>query len=207
MGQDLFHATDEANPLAEASDPIATIDEVREAIEGLSSAELNKLEKYSRYRIRGLGRRAAGRDHEDLLKEAITATLSGNRRWRKESVPFQNHLLGTIRSISSHWGEKTSTSEAFLESELVRDTGSDKLYSPFQNVASEEPEADRQLSARQQLEQIYRRFDKDPDIPALLEGMAQGLSGPEIQAEYKFTKNKYEAALRRLRRGVSALEK
>jgi len=187
-------------------DPIATIDEVREAIEGLSSAELNKLEKYSRYRIRGLGRRAAGRDHEDLLKEAITATLSGNRRWRKESVPFQNHLLGTIRSISSHWGEKTSTSEAYLESELVRDNGSDRPYSPFQDIASDVPEADRLLSARQQLDRIYKRFDNDPDIPSLLEGLSLGLSGPEIQAQFKFSKNKYEAALRRLRRGVSALE-
>jgi len=189
-----------------APDPIiASIDEVREAIEGLTSAELNKLEKYARYRIRGLGRKAAGRDHEDLLREAMTATLSGSRRWKKETVPFFTHLLGTIRSLSSHWREKASTHEAYLESELVRDNGGSRPYSPFQDIASDLPNPDRVMVAREKLKQIYTRFEKDPDVPHILEGLSEGMSGPEIQTAYQFSKKKYEAALRRLRRGISAL--
>ncbi len=187
------------------ADPIASIDEVREAIEAMTSAELLKLEKYARYRIRGLGRKAAGRDHEDLMKEAITATLAGNRRWKRENISFLTHLMGAVRSISSHWGEKSAESEAYLESELIRDSTNGKSYSPFQDFSSDTPNPDRVMAARQKLKQIQTRFEKDADILQILDGLSEGLSGPEIQTSYQFSKKKYEAALRRLRRGITAL--
>src|SRR5262245_846965 len=45
----------------------ATPAEVRAAVEALTEADIVRLEKFARYRIRGLGRMAGGRDHEDLL--------------------------------------------------------------------------------------------------------------------------------------------
>ena len=73
------------------------------AIQSLSDADNLRLEKFARFRIRGLGRASAGRDWRDLLGEALAATLDPNhRRWNK-SVTFVQHLLGAMRSISTAW--------------------------------------------------------------------------------------------------------
>jgi hypothetical protein len=79
----------------------ATLDEVRAAIENLMPEQLLRLKKYARQRIRGLGRASMGRDHKDLLQEAITATLDPDRRrWNKGAVDFVGHLIGAMRSIA-----------------------------------------------------------------------------------------------------------
>ena len=96
---------------------IATVDEVQAAVEGLSAANLLRLEKFARWRVRGLGRRAGGRDHRDLLQEAMTSTLAGDRNWNKAAVHFVGHLLGAMRSISTHWGEQADPEDVLLEAD------------------------------------------------------------------------------------------
>jgi len=53
----------------------ASLAEVQEAIDNLSPADLIRLEGYAVWRIRAIGRKALGRNHEDLLGEAVFATL------------------------------------------------------------------------------------------------------------------------------------
>lgn len=185
-------------------DAIASAEEVREAVEGLSAAELLKLEKYARYRIRGLGRKASGRTHEDLLRDAMTLSLSGDRRWKKFKISFVTHLLGVVRSISSHWSEKFSANEPFLESEL-RDPLGKGTSTLLQNVPSHEPTVETVMNAQQKIQQILDRFEKDGEVKQIIQGMAEGLGGNDMQTVFRFTKKQYEAALRRLRRGTAAL--
>ena len=93
--------------------------------------DLGRLEKYARYRIRGLGRKATGRDHEDLLGEAVQDTLDlEKRKWNKR-VSFAQHLMGAMRSISSHWREQFDTREPLLESEVFRTTEEGEVLSPL----------------------------------------------------------------------------
>src|SRR5437763_7081265 len=100
----------------------ATREEVVAAVEALTRHEYLRLEQYARWRIRGIGRAARGRDWEELLREAISATYEGSRHWNKESVDFPGHLIGVMRSISSHWRDQFNPDEAFLESEVIRVT-------------------------------------------------------------------------------------
>ena len=51
--------------------------EVDRAIKGLTSSELLQLQLFAKFRVRGLGRAARGRDWEDLLEEALCRTLIG----------------------------------------------------------------------------------------------------------------------------------
>src|SRR5262249_26180517 len=83
-------------------DEIHTADEVVRALQRLSAAELLKLQNYAHWRIRGLGQYGRGKDEEDLLQEAILATVEGRRVWNK-NVEFTTHLAGSMRSISSNW--------------------------------------------------------------------------------------------------------
>src|ERR1043165_7035542 len=93
----------------------ATREEVVAAVEALTHHEYLRLEQDARWRIRGRGRAARGRDWEELLREAISATYEGNRRWNKELVDFSRHLIGVMRSTSSHWREQFDPDEALLE--------------------------------------------------------------------------------------------
>jgi hypothetical protein len=70
-------------------------EEVVVAIEALTREQHLRLERFARWRMRGLGRAAQGRDWEDLLGDAIAATYEGKRRWNKESVDFFHHLIAS----------------------------------------------------------------------------------------------------------------
>lgn len=183
----------------------ATPDEILKAIEALTEGQLVKLQRYAKYRMRGLGRKAAGRDHEDLLTEAMTATLAGNRRWNSQAIDFFTHLVGVMRSISSHWAEQFSPQEAYLESEIFS-PGSNREGSLFINEPSDVPSADRVMSAKEEVRRIEAHFASDPLIPKLLDGLKEGLTGPELQARYHLTKRAYETGMKRLRRGIAAME-
>jgi len=189
---------------AELGEETAGVDEIRAAIESLSEAELLRLERYAKFRIRSLGGRTLGRDHEDLLREALTATLGGDRRWKRRKIPFFTHLIGAMRSLSSHWNERERTVAMLNESELTDEPGK---YSPILTRSSQTPGVDRVLEAQQELKRIESHFSKDANVMAILEGLKEGLTGPEIQAAWKLQRTDYESALKRMRRGVERLSR
>jgi endoribonuclease L-PSP len=84
-------------------DSAATPAEITAAMEALSTPALLRLRNYARLRVQILGRKAAGRTDTELLADAMNATLEGKRRWNKRKVDFVGHLIGAMRSISSHW--------------------------------------------------------------------------------------------------------
>jgi hypothetical protein len=190
----------ETTPSNEADLGVASLDDVANAVELLTETELVRLTGYAKYRMRGLGRRSGGRDHEDLMKEAITLTLSGQRRWKPVNVTFDRHLIGVMRSISSHWAEQLGADELWFESELT--PGDSTATSPLQRVPSVMPEVDTVLSARQELDLIYRRFKADAAVLHVLEGLKEGMTAKEVQEAYAMPKNDYESAMKRLRRAA-----
>jgi len=87
-------------PPAEATP--ATKQEIEQAIEALTTAQLVRLQKIAAYRHRSLGTRGAGRNEGDLLSDAIIATLEGRRKWFKANVDFVTFIKGVMRSLASH---------------------------------------------------------------------------------------------------------
>jgi DNA-directed RNA polymerase specialized sigma24 family protein len=181
--------TDSGKPTGAA---IADAPSVVEAIEALSTVELVKLERYARFRMRALGGQSFGRDAEDLLREAITASLSGARRWRPEAVSFFGHLVGVMRSISSHWAERAAHESRFVDE--ARWFGADGA-----------PDAERLLGMRRTLRAIEDSVAGDAELGRLISGFHDGLAPAEIREENGWSRPQYDAALKRLRRAVSRL--
>lgn len=184
----------------------ATEEEVVAAIEGLSEPALVRLEKFARLRIAGLGRASCGRDHEDLLSEAVTRTLAGNRRWNRD-VTFVQHMLGVIRSISSHWREQfDQDDEPWLEADLTSGDDSAAMATPLQRASAPGPVIDDELVTKQALDQIQQMFSGDKVISDIIDGLDAELSGPEIQTVLGLTEKEYRTKMRQIRRKTKPIK-
>lgn len=176
--------------------------EIRQAINSLTDPQWLRLEKYAAWRIRGLARKASGRAGMDLLQEAVTATLEGRRSWNKASVDFVGHLLGVMRSMSTHWGEQFDPDEARTEAEVAPSTATGDTLTQVTGAGSQQSPADDVVAAREAIETIEHYFAKDQRVLELLEGLREGLTGPEVQELFNMSPAEYEAAKKRLRRGA-----
>lgn len=201
---------------------IASAEEVEYAISRLTTAELSKIDSYAKYRILGLGAYSKGYTKEALLNEALTRTLEGKRNWRKSAVDLVGHLIGTIKSISSHWIEESKVHKEslhsgdskdldneekiqrkeLLESEVLNETVEGKSLSPIEIAPSLDPDQERTMAAKQQLEEIRQMFSDDKQVLDVIDGLSCEMTGVEIQGVTGMTLNEYDAAIKRLRRTV-----
>jgi hypothetical protein len=198
-GMKSVNPTSRRVPLEEA----ASLEEVSAALDSLSREDQWRLESSARYRIRGLGRAAHGRDDEDLLREAIAATCDPERRrWRKNEVSFVQHLKGAMQSISSHWRVAFDEDEAFSEADVISTDKDGKEYNPLLEAETPLPNADRSLAAKEQLAQIEELVADRPLTALIVGGMREEMSGPEIKELLGISQKEYETEMRWLRRNV-----
>ena len=187
--------------------PKATPSEVSSAIEALTPAELLRLRSYARFRMRALSSAGIGRNHEDLMSEAITATLAGTRRWNKEAVDMTGHLAGVMRSLSSHWSAQVATAGEGLVWQGAVDEGTGERAQVAQESPAVRPDAERELAARQEVERIRRYFVSDELVLRVIGQFEQGLRGPDIKQALGLSQKQYETVLKRLRRGVERMQR
>ena len=74
------------------------------------------------------------------------------------------------------------------------------------DLRSSVPDGLRVAAAHEQLCTIGQRFEKDDEVGLVLEGLASGMKGPEIQDDLGITATEYETIMTRLRRGVDRKE-
>jgi hypothetical protein len=186
----------------------ATAAEVIAAIESLSAEEDYRLKKYARYRIRGLGRAAMGRTYSSLLAQAVASTLQGaesktkGRKWDKNRVPFVHHLLGVMRSVSTHWKEtyeRRGMEAEELDCEAARVDEYGNLLRPTEQ--SIDPTADpfRSCAASELLDMLDKHFAGDQDALLVIKALKRGMSLPEMVTESGLTEKKIRAAKQRVR--------
>lgn len=198
---------------AEAPKRAATSDEVLRAIDALSDAENERIEQFAINRIHRIGRAAAGRDHEDLLQDAVTSLISGPRHWYPEGgVSFAECLLGAVRSVSSAWaGHRKRNADspryAGLDSELSLKTDEGRLASPFERIASPVLNAEEnavratEIAEAQKLaDAIFESFADDEPATYVLMGFEDGLTGPEIRAALNMSEPQYRTVTRKIQR-------
>lgn len=125
----------------------ASAQDVYRAIESLTPGELLKIREFAVWRVKGLGRKSNGRDHEDLMQEAVTRTVAGDRHWNEGSVSFVVHLLGAMRSISTHWAAQASEDIPVSASELDR-AAPDEHGNAVDRVAAAAAGPERQWPSR-----------------------------------------------------------
>jgi len=178
--------------------------EIDRAIKTLKSSELLRLQRFAKFRVRGLGRAASGRDWEDLLGEALYRTLMGTkdtqngRHWNRR-VPFVQHLAGTMSSIASLWKRQFKEKNTFLISELLVCDPEGQERSPFDDVPSRCKPADVGLIEQTEEDQILALLQDSPDATHVFRGLVDGLRKQEIISRYGLDEKRYAAAVRRIR--------
>lgn len=151
-----------------------------------------------------MGRKAAGRDHGDLLSEAIRHTLDPDKRRWNRSVSFTQHLIGAMRSISSHWAGERGAADIVWESEFTRAANDGTTINTFDRMASDAPNGERIAEAKQQFEQIQQSVADDSVLAAIVDAMRADTPPPMIRDSLGLSRTEYETALKRLRRRVRA---
>ena len=188
---------------------LATQKEIEEAIRALTQAQLVQLKKAAWFRHRTLGPRGAGRNEDDLLSDAIFATLEGRRKWIKENCDFMVFLQGVMRSLASHIrtgkpidafdeidpnpASKPDSAEGFLE------------QLPIQGPVDAEQlllARDLHKQARDLDKQITERFANDVVVILIYEAFQDKIKPADIRSALDITENEYHAAAKRLRRAV-----
>lgn len=162
------------------------------AVNGLTTADLLRLRfaaiAFDPYR------------HEDLLQEAISRTLSGERQWR-DAVPIYWHLYQAMRSIAWDWSKKAN--ENLIVASQYGDSGDETGF--LARIEDTAPDPERQAAARLMLERIMETCGSDPIVLGLISGKLQGKTGPEIREELNLDEKDFSAAAQRLRRSARAL--
>ncbi len=171
---------------ADTDKQYATSEEVRDAIERLSTADHAKLvliaRSFCRARVKG-----TVVEPLDLLHHAITKTLEGQQRWNKR-VSIIRHLDRAMESDSGHIIEQNISHDTESLEDLELELAGPLLH-PL----------DR-LSAHEQLNEVLDLFIEDKIARDLLLLKGQGFSASEIQRELGIEKVQYETVTKRIRR-------
>jgi hypothetical protein len=185
---------------------LATEEEVIAALDTLTDTQHKALKEFAKWRMRGLGRASLGRNYEDLLHEAVTATLAGDRHWNKDTGEFFGHLIWAMRSISFNWRRKFNEDEPYLESDVIRTTPEGKESNPMYDVASP-PHDGRRVSAATAHVDHLEKLVADSGRPLaslIIDGWREEMTGPEIKEALGITQTELETELRWLRRTARA---
>lgn len=183
----------------------ATHDELTAAIDGLTRFELKKLEKSAGYRIRGLGRRANGRNWAVLFNETVLAFYKPDgRKWKKDEVDIIRTLTEAMRSVANNWKRSFDENEARLESELITTSESGSESNPLAEVPERRTNVQEKLEIAEQLAKIDKIVEPRERAALILMGMKDGLTGPELQKELEISQKEYETEMTWIRRKVRA---
>ena len=175
---------------------VLDLEEMRQAIEGLTTVELVRLRKAGRIYAVGLAC-----DADDLLGEAVARAVAGSRRCRRDMaiVPF---LVGAMRSIAS----KTRRS-AEREGEVVSldATGTDgrPVVAP---PVSHEPDAEtlwlREEDMNLRIAALEELFADDDDALLMIWADLEETPKEEIKMQHDIDDKAYATIRRRIRRKI-----
>jgi DNA-binding NarL/FixJ family response regulator len=183
-----------------SSNEYASTEESRVAIAALSDDDYIKLMVIAAFFCRDRYLRRDQLEPEDLLDEAISRTLEGNRRWRKNRVSILRHLDRCMESISGHAvaqeKARTEMSEAIFADEF-----DEKTQSPR---SKQRADAEMRVLAIDQLEQIRSLFNESPIAFQVLQLKAEGHTESEITLKLGIGKKGYEAARKKIERTMAA---
>jgi DNA-directed RNA polymerase specialized sigma24 family protein len=196
----------------------ATQAEIVAAMESITDENSERLEQVAVNRIIRIGRKAAnGRDHEDLIQEAMERTLVGRRVWHPARVAFVPYLVGVLWSIAGEWaGQRKrnlgSPEYAALESQITKEDEEGKELSPFATLGDTRPTVEEAMvEAETEAEQealacaIEEHFVEDENASLVVMAWQEGMDGPAIQKDFGFSETTYRSAVRRIKRNSKTI--
>jgi DNA-directed RNA polymerase specialized sigma24 family protein len=177
---------------------IATEDEVRALLLALDDDALHRLElSAARYR-----RMLPRQDVEELVNETLRRALDGDRKWPKD-VPFIAFLLESMRSIA--WEFRKQNRREIPASQVgPPDSDNEESDGYLERQPAEVGDPDDAARLALFVDEVERMFGDDDDVMAVIIGRVEGLSAAETRERFDLTPTAFEAAQKRLRRGVLA---
>lgn len=182
----------------------ASIDEINDAIASLTAEQLKRLEKFARWRIKGLGRKKMGRTWEVLLNEAVVAFCSDTRRWDKERVDFVGAMTQAMRSIFDNWRRTFDEDEPLLESEMVTTLPTGEESNPLFIVAAPHWNKQNELEAKKDVQIIENLMSKRALASLIVAGWKDKMTEAEIRTELEISQEDYNKEVKWIRRTVRA---
>ncbi len=165
----------------EDSAPVMSQSEIAALVKALTHGQKTALVKVAR-----LYARKTAYEYEDLLQEAFSRVLAGDRNWRKD-LPVVTFFSGVMRSIAWEWR---------------RNDGS--LVEEFE-LSDEGVEA-RGVIARLDVQRVLSLFDDDPVARKLAVQMMVGTKAEELQAAFGLSSTEYESKRKKIRRRIEKLQ-
>lgn len=178
--------------------------EIEAAVEGLSAADSERLQRSADAQAAGLKGLGLGVCGDDLLQRAMELAVEGSRRWPK-GVRFVTYLLQLVRNVAGHL---TRHAKSQLGIPVQAQAGVEVVMSgdPDDLVPAAMPDPERLAAARETIGRIKGKFANDETVSLIIEGWETEMTGPDIKRELGLTQNEYETAVTRLRRAARSLE-
>lgn len=192
----------------------ATAEEIGEAVESLTEAELGRIHRAAQYALFG----TEYTNPLELLGEAVQRTLEGvgakeGRHWPKD-VHFVAYVIRTMQSIADGSSDSSIQSRtAHLETMAGRDgdaelaLAQEGFSSPdvVEQALEVEETTERQARAAADSALIEAHFADDEEVQFLIMGDKDGMKPDEIRAVSGMDQTAYDTARRRFRRGLNTL--
>lgn len=191
-----------------------TADDIRQAFERLTDADYLRIHRAAGICLSGTHFTCV----DDILSEVIVRALAAaqgdpGRRWPLD-VEFVAFVIMTMRSLADD-SRHAVTQTRFESADTVELEGitSDDVFARAGMThpdaptlaADEEDERAREQRAAEELERIDEYFKGDYEVAWIIEGRRDNLSASEIRNLSEMDEKKYEAARKRLRRGLGKL--
>lgn len=197
-----------------ADDTHATAEEICEAVERLTVAEIGRIRRAAQYLLLG----TEYTDPLELLSEAVQRTLEGvgvkeGRHWPK-NVDFVAYINMTMQSIAN--GSSSSITQlrtthlevmAGNDGDVELSLAQEGFSSPdiVEQALEFEETKERQARAAADAALIEAHFANDEQIQFLIMGDKDGMAPSEIRAVSGMNQTTYDTARRRFRRGLNTL--
>lgn len=191
-----------------------TVDDIRQAIERLTEADLLRIHHAANRSLSGTHFTCA----DDLINEVIVRALRAaqgdtGRHWPLD-VPFVAFVITTMRGLADD-SRNAFTQTRFESVDTVELEGvtPDDVYARAGMThpdaptlaAAEEDERAREQRATDELKRIDEYFKGDSEVAWIIEGFRTDLPANEIRALSEMDVKQYEAARKRFRRGLNKL--
>lgn len=171
----------------ETEDEYLTIQETNQLLKNLSAADIFRLQEIAENYVRGSLMEA-----NDLINDTFLAIASGDRPFKRKVTPIA-FFAGVMKSLASNEKRKQKKFVA---------KGDESANDPILNKADENIDIEKHAIEDQELEEIYKLFEKDADVETLLIHKLDELTSSEICEKENWDKKKYDTVNKRLRRAL-----
>jgi DNA-directed RNA polymerase specialized sigma24 family protein len=178
------------------------------ALKLVTEMDLLRLKTLARLHARGLPPDVSW---EDLLQEALTRVLTGDRKVPRDVSPVA-FLAGVMRSLrSEHWrrfeagrgggrGRRRAGAPSDYRAYRTRAAALRAVDREVGEAPDPAADPERSVVAMQELNAIERLFAADPVALGIIDGLGEGLAPEQIRSALGLSKTDYDSARRRMRR-------